>query len=141
MIEKMLENQNESQRYKIVRKVNEIIDLVNEMKKDRDSIVEDWIATTESLRVLVNIHEKEIDDLQMKVEPEKLETYLDKAKDWIGFLCRFKDREDEKWHYGILKSVDEDTEFPFWDENDFEWAVCQLVEPTDTAIKENNIEF
>ena len=107
----------------------------------RTDKVNDMMDVVSRLVDMVNIHEKEIDELQMKANPEKLKTYLDKAKDWVGFLCRFRDRDDEKWHYGILKSVDDDTDFPFWDENDFEWAACQLVKPTDMAIKENNIEF
>lgn len=126
-------------------KINEVIDWVNGLVEDMQTAQQDinWNRhRVDAVIDMVNTHEKEIDKLQMKVEPEKLETYLDEAEKWVGFLCRFKDREDEKWKYGILKSVDRTgTEFPFWDDCDFEWAVCQPVKITDMEIKENNIEF
>lgn len=126
-------------------KINEVIDWVNGLVEDMQTAQKDinWNRfRVDAVIDMVNTHEKEIDKLQMKVEPEKLETYLDEAEKWVGFLCRFKDREDEKWKYGILKSVDKTgTEFPFWDDGDMEWAVCQPVKITDMEIKENNIEF
>lgn len=44
---------------KVVEKVNELVDTLNAIIK------------------MINIHEKEIDDLQMKVEPEKVEQVID----------------------------------------------------------------
>ena len=111
----------------------------------------------EAVADMTNVHERQIDDLQMRVEKieDKLEqlndwgmakgerlwkhenrvrTYWDDCREWIGSLCRFRDNSEEEFHYGILRSIDEDSDFPFWDANDFEWAFCEVVKPDDEKL-------
>lgn len=113
-------------------KVNKLIDIVSGLVDEN------------------NVHEKQIDDLQQKVEGlettvysdknEKAEGEWDKYDSFIGKLCRFKDNEDDKWHYGILDYIITDSEYPFWDKNGFEWSICEVVKPYDDVIFNNGDE-
>lgn len=61
----------------IMDKLNEVIDAVNTIQKEREAEwfeIQEWIGILEAVRKSVNIHEKQIDELQMKVEPEKCKT-------------------------------------------------------------------
>lgn len=63
--------------YEILRKINELVDAVNAIQKEREAErfeIQEWIDILEAVRKSVNIHEKQIDELQMKLEPEKCET-------------------------------------------------------------------
>lgn len=74
MIEK-LEKQNTWG--ECLEKLNEVIDAVNAIQKEREAEwfeIKEWIGILEAVRKSVNIHEKQIDELQMKAEPEKCET-------------------------------------------------------------------
>jgi aspartokinase len=58
-------------------KINELCDIINTIQKEREAErfeIQEWIDILEAVRKSVNIHEKEIDELQMKIEPEKCET-------------------------------------------------------------------
>ena len=58
----------------VATKLNEIIDTVNAIQKEREAErfeIQEWIGILEAVRKSVNVHEKQIDELQMKVEPEK----------------------------------------------------------------------
>lgn len=58
-------------------KINEVIDAVNTIQKERETEwfeIKEWIDILEAVRKSVNIHEKQIDELQMKLEPEKCKT-------------------------------------------------------------------
>lgn len=87
-------------------KINEIIDYL------------------ESIRNIINVHEREIDQLQMSVTPEKC-NYDDERK-WIGKLCKFRDGEDFSWQYGILTDIVVGNDYPYWMGN-VEFAECQPV--------------
>ena len=55
-------------------KINELVDAVNAIQKEREAErfeIQEWIGILEAVRKSVNVHEKQIDDLQMKVNPEK----------------------------------------------------------------------
>lgn len=97
----------------IMDKLNELVDAVNTIQKEREaerSEIQEWIGILEAVRKSVNVHEKQIDELQMKVEPEKCETKKDikkepldryiKQRRWVGKLCKF-----EGENYGILKEI------------------------------------
>lgn len=54
----------------LVRKINELVDVINAIQKEREAErfeIQEWIGILEAVRKSVNIHEKQIDELQMKV--------------------------------------------------------------------------
>lgn len=60
----------------IMDKLNELVDAVNTIQKEREAErfeIQEWIGILEAVRKSVNVHEKQIDELQMKLEPEKCE--------------------------------------------------------------------
>ena len=66
--------------YEMQHKINEVIDVVNAIQKEREAErfeIQEWIGILEAVRKSVNIHEKEIDELQMKLEPEKCKTHAE----------------------------------------------------------------
>lgn len=77
-----------------ISKINELVDIVNTIQKGREAEwfeIQEWIGILEAVRKSVNIHEKQIDELQMKLEPEKCETPAKTPEEfrWIGCVCRF----------------------------------------------------
>lgn len=90
----------------VIPKINEIIDYL------------------ESIRNIINVHEREIDQLQMNVSPEKCN--YDNERKWIGKLCKFRDGGYAPWQYGILTDITPGVEFPYW-MRDIEFAECQPV--------------
>ena len=76
MIEKIT-NQNQIARHKLAEKINELVDAVNAIQKEREAErfeIQEWIGILEAVRKSVNVHEKQIDELQMKVEPDFITT-------------------------------------------------------------------
>ena len=58
----------------LVRKINELCDIINTIQKEREAEwfeIKEWIGILEAVRKSVNVHEKQIDELQMKPELEK----------------------------------------------------------------------
>ncbi len=56
--------------------VNQLVDAVNAIQKEREAErfeIQEWIGILEAVRESVNVHEKQIDELQIKVEPHKCE--------------------------------------------------------------------
>ena len=56
--------------------LNHVVDVVNAIQKEREAErfeIQEWIGILEAVRKSVNVHEKQIDELQMKTEPEKCE--------------------------------------------------------------------
>lgn len=118
-------------------KINEVIDWVNGLVEDMQTAQKDinWNRfRVDAVIDMVNTHEKEIDDLQMKVEPEKVRTYWDDARLWVGKLCRFGNGDKPKWGYGILKMIDEDAEYPFCDDMSRCWKFCDPVRKEDAEM-------
>lgn len=119
---------------KLVEKINEIVGFVNALEEQISSIdaqVKTLVDTSivdggrlQAIKDMVNVHEKEIDKLQMKVEPEKCE-YEDE-REWIGKLCKFRDWEGSVWQYGILTDIVAGNDYPYW-MGDIEFAECQPV--------------
>lgn len=108
MIEKLNNDKDFKSTYEaeFLDKINEIIDYL------------------ESVRNIINVHEREIDQLQMIVNPEKC-NYDDERK-WIGKLCKFRDGEDFSWQYGILTDIVVGNDYPYW-MGSVEFAECQPV--------------
>lgn len=72
--------------------------------------------------------------MAMKAEPKTpADPYAEQRK-WIGKLCRFRDNPACEWKYGILYRIYEDTDFPFWDTDCYEYAECEPVKPDDYII-------
>lgn len=66
----------------LVEKINELCDIINTIQKEREAErfeIQEWIGILEAVRKSVNIHEKQIDELQMKVEPKKCEIPAENA--------------------------------------------------------------
>ena len=93
-----------------IAKLNELVDVVNALVKEN------------------NLHEMQIDELQMKAEP-----YAEQRK-WIGKLCKFRDYPACEWRYGILYKIYEDNDYPFWDTDCNEYRECEPVKPDDDII-------
>ena len=118
-------------------KINELVDAVNKletMAKNTNTVLESLIKEN-------NIHEKQIDELQMKVEPEKVEPtdpYAEQRK-WIGKLCKFWDDSDkpELCVYDILCNIFDITHHencPFQCGNGEWYEYCEPVKPDDDII-------
>lgn len=102
----------------LVRKINELVDSVNALVESN------------------NIHEKQIDELQMKVEPEKCKTPVDpyaEQRKWIGKLCWVWDDDGDKRAFTKLNEIIEDD-----DDRPFKcfarWKHCEPVFPDDDII-------
>lgn len=107
--------------------INELVDKVNWIDKTIEVLTKRLKECEKRYGVIsdvVNVHEREIDELQMKVEPEKCD-WGDKMC-WIGKLCKFRDGDDFSWQYGILTDIDEDEEYAYF-MGDIQWAECQPV--------------
>lgn len=106
--------------------INELVDRVNWIDKTVEVLTKRLKDCEERYSVvsdMVNIHEREIDELQMKIDPEKCD--YDEKK-WIGKLCKFRDGEDFSWQYGILTDIVVGNDYPYWMGN-VEFAECQPV--------------
>jgi hypothetical protein len=138
-----------------ISKINELVDAVNTIQKEREAEwfeIQEWIGILEAVRKSVNIHEKQIDGLQMKVEPEKCETRSENVQTdaetrsgnvqdkfaqyrrWAGKLCRFWDIDKDKAIYDILEEVIADWSYQFKTKSDYIFDHCEPVLPTDNAI-------
>lgn len=127
-------------------KINELVDAVNDIQKEREAErfeIQEWIGILEAVRKSVNIHEKQIDELQMKVEPEKCETRSENVQNptkWLGKLCKFWDGDEQISHlrWGILYSITPISPLPFCcslgDGKTFYYEHCEPVKPDDDII-------
>ena len=106
--------------------INELVDRVNWIDKTVEVLTKRLKDCEERYSVvsdMVNVHEKQIDELQMKIDPEKCD--YDERK-WIGKLCKFRDCEEYGWQYGILTDIVVGNDYPYW-MGDIEFAECQPV--------------
>ncbi len=124
--------------------VNQLVDAVNAIQKEREAErfeIQEWIGILEAVRKSVNVHEKQIDELQMKLEPEKCETPADpyaEQRKWIGKLCKFWDNSDEPENcvYDILCNIFDShhEDCPFQCGNGEWYEYCEPVKPDDDII-------
>lgn len=123
-------------------KLNEVIDAVNTIQKEREAEqfeIQEWIGILEAVRKSVNIHEKQIDELQMKVEPEKCETPVDQfaeQRKWIGCVCRFwYDNPDNTTLDYLGKIQTGENGIEYYGKETYDWFPhCEPILPTDNAI-------
>lgn len=119
----------------LATKINEVIDVVNKLKtmaKNTNTILESLVQEN-------NIHEKQIDELQMKVEPEKCETpanpYAEQRK-WIGCVCRFwYDNPDDTVLDYLGKIQTGENGIEYYGKETYDWFPhCEPVKPDDDII-------
>lgn len=126
-------------------KINELVDAVNTIQKEREAEqfeIQEWIGILEAVRKSVDVHEKQIDELQMKVEPEKCKAPVDpyaEQRRWIGKLCKFWDDSDrpENCVYDILCNIFDIThheDCPFQCGNGEWYEYCEPVKPDSELI-------
>ena len=123
-------------------KINEVIDAVNTIQKEREAErfeIQEWIGILETVRKSVNVHEKQIDELQMKVEPEKCEAPADpyaEQRKWVGCVCRFwYDNPDDTALDYLGKIQTGENGIEYYGKETYDWFPhCEPVLPTDNAI-------
>ena len=114
------------------RKINELVDTVNKLK----TMAENTNTVLKSLVEENNIHEKQIDELQMKLEPEKCEKPVDpyaEQRKWVGKLCRCWDSDinDDVW--GILQGIKNNKTEKYYLYG-IGYEHCEPVKPDDDII-------
>lgn len=105
----------------VYEKVNQLIETVNALIKEN------------------NIHEKQIDELQMKLEPEKCEIPVDpfaEQRKWIGCVCRFwYDNPDNTTLDYLGKIQTGENGIEYYGKETYDWFPhCEPILPTDNAI-------
>lgn len=133
-----------------LEKLNEVIDAVNKL----ETMAKNTNTVLKSLVEENNIHEEQIDELQMKLEPEKCETFvsIDEAlkkaqkaepadpyaeqRKWVGKVCWFWDNDNTNSSCGILTSIDTETfkEPQFVCNDEYDYEHCEPVKPDDDII-------
>lgn len=73
------ENKEQLVWFGVINKINALVDAVNKL----ETMAKNTNTVLESLVVENNIHEKQIDELQMKLEPQKCETPTENVLDEI----------------------------------------------------------
>lgn len=122
-----------------IEKINELCDVINAIQKEREAErfeIQEWIGILEAVRKSVNVHEKQIDELQMKLEPEKCESPVDpfaEQRSWIGKLCWVWDDDDNDRTFAkLIEIIEDDGDRPF--KCFTRWKHCEPVKPDDDII-------
>jgi hypothetical protein len=125
----------------IMDKLNELVDTINTIQKEREAEwfeIQEWIGILEAVRKSVNVHEKQIDKLQMKVEPEKCEIPVDpfaKQRKWEGKLCWFWDEDPEDKIVDVLSCIDISDKYPYvMCDHQVHYKHCEPVKPDSDII-------
>lgn len=119
----------------LIQTVNQLVDAVNKL----ETMAKNTNTVLESLVQGNNIHEKQIDELQMKVEPQKCEPqdiYAEQRK-WIGKICEFWDNDDtQQLSYGVLTKIDTESGFgvQYCCNDEYDYDNCEPVKPDDDII-------
>lgn len=114
--------ENLIQRHKIItnvyEKVNQLVETVNVLIKEN------------------NIHEKQIDELQMKVEPDKTKDPYAEQRKWIGCVCRFWfDNPDDTVLDYLGKIQTGENGIEYYGKETYDWFPhCEPVKPDDDII-------
>lgn len=102
----------------LMNAINQVMDIVNILVKEN------------------NIHERQIDELQMKLEPKKCETPTDpfaEQRKWIGKLCWvWDDDDDERTFAKLTEIIEDDDDRPF--KCFTRWKHCEPIKPDDDII-------
>ena len=98
---------------KLMRKINELVDAVNELQKDYDNVCV-WVGE------------------------QKLKTPADpyaEQRNWLGCLCRFWFDNKKQADIGILGDIDEDEIHPYFNADlGHNYKYCEPVKPDDDII-------
>lgn len=117
------------------QKINEVIVAVNKletMAKNTNTVLESLIEEN-------NIHEKQIDELQMKLEPEKCEPqdHFAEQRKWIGCVCRFwyDNPNDTLLDYLDKIQTGKNGVVQYYSKESGDWFPhCEPILPTDDII-------
>lgn len=129
--------------HKVINKINELVDAVNELHAEAENNARIRANHENLIDTLVaenNIHEKQIDELQKKVEPEKCEIPVDlyaEQRKWIGKACWFWDGNAQTKAFGQLNQIDplDDGQNAPYQTNYGQWYEhCDPVKPGDDII-------
>lgn len=98
-----------------------------------------FLETINALVEESNIHERQIDELQMKLEPEKCKTPADpyaEQRKWIGCICRFwYDNPNDTLLDYLDKIQTGKNGVEYYSKESGDWFPnCEPVLPTDNAI-------
>lgn len=105
----------------LVRKINELVDAVNELKKHEE----------QHLDLLTQLNEMR---LQNAKKTESADQYAEQ-RGWIGCLCRFRHGLGVTPTYGILGNISPNSDFPYYKKDtDTYWKYCEPVKPDDDII-------
>lgn len=104
--------------------LNHVVDVVNELQKQIDKV---------SCAILDLATPDGANKALKSIQAEPVDPYAEQRR-WIGKLCRFRNNPACEWEYGILYRIYEDTDFPFWDTDCYEYAECEPVKPDDDII-------
>lgn len=125
-----------------IKKINELIDVVNEFEKDREEI-KAWIAIVSDLRSRVPVVESRVSILEEHAHPTATTDIYAEQRNWIGKLCHFWNKTEYTDDiYGFLTDIvptnkykPEDNYFvPFKDEFGSFYEHCEPVKPDDDII-------
>lgn len=125
--------------YEMQHKINELVDVVNELQKDREEIKE-WIGIVSDLRSRVPVKESRVSILEEHAHPtartEPADPYAEQRK-WIGKVCVFWDNDDtQQLSYGVLTKIDTESGFgvQYCCNDEYDYDDCEPVKPNDDII-------
>lgn len=99
------------------RKINELVDAVNELKKDYDNVCI-WVGKQ-----------------KLKTPAENVQDKFAEQRNWIGCLCRFWFDNKKQADIGILGDIDEDEIHPYFNADlGHNYKCCEPVKPDDDII-------
>lgn len=129
--DKTLDVQTHASPYDLQIKINELVDAVNAIQKEREAErfeIQEWIGIVSDLRSRVPVVESRVSILEEHAHPtattEPADQYAEQRK-WIGKLCRFWDGKEEEKVFGILTTIDSDCGLsdmcPYWNDTTKNW--------------------
>lgn len=104
----------------LAHKINELVDAVNEL-------------TSCVGQLGVEFTDPKANTVYVDKECYMSDLYTEKRK-WIGKICKVRDNCEERWRYALLKRINPNSDFPFVDDDDYEWAICEPIKPDDNVI-------
>lgn len=120
----------------VCRKINELVNAVNGVEKDREEIKE-WIGIVSDLRSRVPVVESRVSILEEYAHPTAktpADPYAEQ-RNWLGCLCRFWFDNKRQADIGILGDIDEDEIYPYFNADlGHNYKCCEPVKPDDDII-------
>lgn len=121
-------------------KINEVIEAVNTIQKEREAEwfeIREWISIVSDLRSRVPVVESRVSLLEEHAHPTAktpVDLYAEHRK-WIGCLCRFWFDNKKQADIGILGDIDEDEIHPYFNADlGHNYKCCEPVKPDDDII-------